>query len=133
MQTKMGLWIALVSLILIPAAHGAGTVFPSNTNTGKRAVTQVRTVYSSTNVTTGAWVQLVASLSSYVSELEIFDSSGQTLKIGVGGAGSEVTKLIILPGGNGRVSLNIPSGSRVSIRAISGTANAGEGDINFYE
>lgn len=119
--------VTLLALFMITPARGAGP------DLGKITVTQVRTVYATTNVTTAAWVQLVASLGRYVTEISVFDSSGQTLKLGVGAPGSEVTQLIITPGGNGTVPLNIPKGSRVSIRAISATANAGESDINFYE
>lgn len=104
----------------------------SSTAGGKVAVQFVRNVYSSTNVTTGAYVQLIASTSGAATEIEIFDSSGQTLKIAVGGVGTEVDQIIDYPGGNGRVPLAIPAGSRVSIRAISGTASTGEIDINLY-
>lgn len=95
-------------------------------------VSTVRNVYSSTPVTTGAWVQLVASTSIAVKEIEIFDSSGQTMELGLGGAGSEVRKLLVIPGGNGKVFCVIPAGSRVSIRAVSGSASVGEIDVNFY-
>lgn len=97
-----------------------------------RANAPARNVYSSVNVTTGAYVQLVASLASTANLVEIFDSSGQTMALAVGAAASEVQQFYIFPGGNGQVSLNIPSGSRVSIIAISGTAAVGEIDVNFY-
>lgn len=99
---------------------------------GRTVVTTVRNDYTSTSVTTGAWVQLVASLSSEVQEIEIFDSSGQTLELGTGAAASEARLILVFPGGNGRVPVRIASGTRVSIRAVSATANAGELDINFY-
>jgi hypothetical protein len=92
----------------------------------------IRNDYSVTPVTTGAWVQLVASTLSDVKEIEIFDSSGQTLELGLGGSGSEVRKIIIFPGGNGRIPCQIAAGSRVSIQAISANASVGEIDINFY-
>ena len=92
----------------------------------------VRNDYTSTAVTTGAYVQLVASLTSACTEIEIFDSSGQTLKIATGGAGSEVDQINIFPGGNGRIPLAIAAGTRVSVRAVSATASVGELDINFY-
>jgi hypothetical protein len=98
----------------------------------KNAVTQARNAYASTNVTTSAYVQIVASLASQASEIDVFDSSGQTLYLAVGASGSEVNKMIIVPGGNGRVPLGIPAGSRISVKAISGTASSGEIDINFF-
>lgn len=93
----------------------------------------IRTVYSVTNVTTSAWVQLVASTSSGIGVVSIFDSCGQTLELGVGAAGFEVMQIIIPPGGGG-FPLGIPPNSRVSIRALSGncaSANT-EDDINFF-
>lgn len=101
-------------------------------NTGKSVVTTVRNDYSSVNVTSGAWVQLVASLSAAVTEIEIFDSSGQTLELGIGAAAAETRLIIVFPGGNGRVPVSVASATRISIRAISATADSGEIDINFY-
>lgn len=95
-------------------------------------VTQVRRIYSSSNVTTTTWAQIVASLPDVVSTIEIFDSSAQTLEIGVGPVGSEVVYLIVFPGGNGPVRLNIRPGASVSIKALSANATAGELDVNFY-
>lgn len=99
---------------------------------GKSAVTQARIAYSSTNVTTGAYVQLIASTPSAATSIQVFDSSGQTLQIGVGAAAAEVEQFIVIPGGNGFVNLAIPSGSRIAIKAVSGTANSGEIDINLF-
>lgn len=105
---------------------------PVITKGKSRANAPVRNDYTSTSVTTSAYVQLVASLSSACSEIEIFDSSGQTLVLATGAASSEVDQMIIFPGGNGRVPLAIAASTRVSIKALSATANTGEIDINFY-
>lgn len=94
--------------------------------------TYVRNVYSSTNVTTATWVQVISSLSFAADAVEIFDSSGQTLVLGVGAAASEVVWLIIPPGGNGKVPVFIPQGSRISLKALSGTASSGEFDMTLY-
>ena len=102
------------------------------TQAGKTAVGRARNNYATTNVTTGAYVQLVASLGATCNEIEIFDSSGQTLILATGGSGSEVDQIFVFPGGNGRVPLTIASGTRVSIKAVSATANDGEIAINFY-
>lgn len=105
---------------------------PVASSAGRPAVTHVRNAYSSTNVTTSAYVQLVASTSATVNQIFIFDSSGQTLVLATGGSGSEVDQILIVPGGNGIVPLAIASGTRVSIKAVSATANVGEIDINFF-
>lgn len=92
----------------------------------------IRNVYSSTNVTTAAWVQLDASLDNETTAVEIFDSSGSVLKLAIGASGQEVElPFYILPGGNGRVSLLLPKGKRLSIRAVDTSATSGQLVINL--
>lgn len=96
-------------------------------------VNRVRLAYSATNVTTGAWIELLASVGAVaVKEIEIFDSSGETLELGVGAAASEVSKSFVVPGGNGRIPMQIAAGTRLAIKAVSATANSGEIVINLY-
>lgn len=99
---------------------------------GLSAVDTARNDYSSGNVTTSAYTQLVASLGSACKEVEIFDSSGQTLLLATGAAASETDQIYIIPGGNGRVPLSIAASTRVSVKAVSATADSGEITINFY-
>lgn len=96
------------------------------------SVTLHRNDYTSTPVTTGAYVQLIASMPSAVKEIEIFDSSGETLVLAIGGIGSEVNKVYVFPGGNGRIPLQIAAAARLSVKAISNNATSGELTINFY-
>lgn len=110
--------------IAIPSASAQKTTY---------AVQSVRMLYSTTNVTTAAWVQLIASLNYDVTRVEIFDSSGQTLMLGLGASGSESNYFDITPGGNGMVDAKISKGSRISLRALSSTASSGEITINFYQ
>ncbi len=88
--------------------------------------------YTSTPVTSAAYVQLIASTTSDANMVEIFDSSGVTLYFAVGAAASEVDQFIITPGGNGQVSLAIPAGSRVSVKATSTSATVGVIVVNLY-
>lgn len=96
-----------------------------------RANAPVRNVYSTTAVTTAAYTQLVASLTSAATEIEIFDSSGETLVLAFGAAAAEVDQINIFPGGNGRVMLAIPAATRISVKAVSANASVGELNINF--
>lgn len=85
-----------------------------------------RNDYSSVNVTTAAYVQLVSSTSSNIHRLLIFDSSGQDFVLATGAAASEVDQIQIPPGGwDAPVELYIPSGSRLSIKSKSATASSG--------
>lgn len=106
---------------------------PSGSPTG-RALANAPTIsdYSSVNVTSAAYVQLIASTTSTANLIEIFDSSGQTLYLAVGAAASEINQFIIIPGGNGQVPLAIPAGSRVSIKATSTSATSGIITLNLY-
>lgn len=88
--------------------------------------------YTSGSVTTAAYTQLIASTTSAAKVIEIFDSSGQALFLAVGAAASEVDQLFIIPGGNGQVSLAIPAGSRISIKAKTATASSGYIVVNLY-
>jgi hypothetical protein len=100
---------------------------------GRTSVALVRNDYSVTNVTTAAYTQLIASTTNTINYLYIFDSSGQTLYIATGGAGSEVNQAYIVPGGNGILNLSIASGTRVSVKAVSANATAGELNITFLK
>lgn len=86
--------------------------------------------YGASPVTTAAYAQLIASTSAAIKKLQIFDSSGEALVLAVGPAASEVDQIYIFPGGNGDVDLDIPAASRISIKAVSGTASVGALYIN---
>ena len=92
----------------------------------------LRHVYSGTNVTTSAYVELDAVLAQNVSQMEIYDSSGESFVMAIGPAGSEVDTFNIPQGGNGLINLTLPLGARLSIKALSGTASTGDLIINFY-
>lgn len=103
-----------------------------SSDAGNTPLQFIRNDYTSVNVTTAAYVQLIASTSGITNVLEIFDSSGQTLKIAFGAAASEVDQFLVFPGGNGRITCKIAASTRISIRAVSATASVGEIDLNLY-
>jgi hypothetical protein len=88
--------------------------------------------YTSTSVTSAAYVQLVAATTQNATEIEIFDSSGYPLYLAFGAAASEVNKVIIIPGGNGRIPLAVPAGTRISVKSVSTSNTSGFISINFY-
>ncbi len=99
------------------------------TEGGREYGDSTRNVYSSVNVTTGAWVQVIASTANEVNWLAVFDSCGQVMEIGLGAVAAESRVMTYGPGGIYGVPLNIPAGSRVSLRAISGNCTTGEVDL----
>jgi hypothetical protein len=99
---------------------------------GSSVSDKARYDYTSGTVTTGAYTQLDASLAGDCNSIEIFDSSGETLLLATGAAASEVDLLYITPGGNGRIPVRIASGTRLSVKAVSASASAGELVLNCY-
>lgn len=88
--------------------------------------------FSAINVDNSAWVQLIASTSADAKFAQIFMSSGEPLEYAFGAAASEVSKGYIFPGGNGTQNLVIPSGTRVSVRAVNAvTISTGTLLVNF--
>lgn len=93
---------------------------------------KARIDFSVTNVTTGAWVQLISSVgSTSIKRVQVFMSQANTLELAFGGAGSEVSQIYIFPGGNEVFEMDIPANTRLSLRAVSSTANTGEILVNL--
>jgi hypothetical protein len=101
---------------------------------GRAYVTSVINDYGSTNITTGAWVELVAALPSAVNHIIVFDSSGNIMELGVGAAAAESRVSVITPGGLPPLDLSFASGARVSARAVSANSSTAGTYliINFY-
>ncbi len=75
--------------------------------------------YSATNLTSLAYVQLIAATASLSKALTLFDSCGYANVIAFGAAGFEVDKFYIPPGGfNGVIDFPIPAGTRISIKSL---------------
>lgn len=81
-------------------------------------------------VTNAAWTEVLAATSADIYQLSLFDGSGFTVELGLGGSGSEARILLIPPGGlPSNLSLYIPSGSRLSIRAVSVASISSNSDL----
>lgn len=103
---------------------------PSSTGMS-RVNAPVRVDYTGTPVTTSAYVTLVASMSGVAKMVQIFDSSGRALVLAFGAAASEVDQIYIEPGGNGPMPLDIPAGTRLSIKAVDASATQGQLLVSF--
>lgn len=85
------------------------------------------------NITSGAWVELIASTSQAVTKINVIDTGGEALEFGVGAAASEVRKVAIPPGGfEGNIDISIPAGSRISLRAVGDTSEVGRFILNAW-
>lgn len=84
--------------------------------------------YASTNVTTSAYVTLVAATTIPTASLLITDTSGKVIKIAVGPAGSEIDLFQVSVSGTMFIDIplnQIPQGSRLSLKAIDASATTG--------
>lgn len=96
--------------------------------------TQVNVLaYATTNVTTAAYVQLVAASPVAVSKLQICDTSGQILKIAIGSVGNETDVFTTTVSGCVIVPIFIGTGVRFSIKAISASATTGFSVVSFVQ
>lgn len=111
----------------------AGATTQRVTEAGRAKAWLARNDYTSTNVTTGAYVQLVASTGAATTRLRIFDSSGSAMILATGAALSEVDQLYIPPGGfDSPVELNIAAGVRVSLKALDTAASVGQAVVTAF-
>lgn len=78
-----------------------------------------------TNITT-SYYQVVASTTDAYSKIAIYETTGETIELALGGSGSEVVKMIIGPGNDQVVEIQIPAGSRIAVKA---SANATAGSL----
>jgi len=90
---------------------------------------------SSTNITTAAFVELAAAtaLLQTCKGLMVQNNTSSALTLARGVAGSEVNYITIPPGGfEGIVDVFIGTSTRLSLRAVSANATAGEVIIQCY-
>lgn len=83
---------------------------------------------SSTNVTSSAYVQLIAALSmtSGCSAIALHNPGAQPLKLAKGGSGSEVDTGIVLPVGAAIIiPIELAKNTRLSLKSMGGTQSTG--------
>jgi outer membrane PBP1 activator LpoA protein len=93
-----------------------GTVAVSN-SVGQDVIHSVEVDSADIEAVSGNYFEVVASTSATVSEIKVYDTTGATLELATGAAASEVTKIVVGPGSDQTFSVNIPAGTRVSIRS----------------
>lgn len=66
----------------------------------------------------GAFLQVVAALAATVKRIRVADTTGAFIGVYTGAAASEALAFIINPGMDGEIEHAIPSGTRISLRAM---------------
>lgn len=100
----------------------------------KSAVDTGTVALGSTNVTTSAWVQVIASSKKACTTFEVINPSNSALQIAVGSSGHEVAIPVTIPPGDtsGPITHEIAGTSRISVKAVDVTANVGTLILNLY-
>lgn len=94
-------------------------------------VTTVDFAQVSGSITTSAWTQLIATLSDEVNEIQIYNGTGKTLKLGTGAPASEVQVAVVPFGVVSNIKILLATGTRLSLQAIEGSAS-GVVAANFF-
>ncbi len=89
-----------------------------------------------TGVSNAGYTEIITATAFAIKSMTWFESSGQPMVVAIGAAGVEVDLFNVPPGGfNGEIPMNIPAGSRVSIKELVSTALSSGVMIvaNFYK
>lgn len=130
--TKLDSIITDLGIINANLTNGNTQVFI----TGRGVLTTFTQDYSSVNLTTGAFIQILASTASTINEIDIFDVSGLDYYLAYAatfGALSTGTNAIIVSPGGGIKDFQIPSGNVVGFKAKTSNLTAGTVNMTFYK
>lgn len=89
--------------------------------------------YSSTNVTTSAYVSLVTATPSNVATVLVCDTSTKLVKIARGDSGSQIDMFTAFISGCVQVPQYIPKGTHLWIKAVDATASSGYNTVSFLQ
>lgn len=110
-----------------------GLIIAGNAYAGPIEATPSRTQFSSTNVSTSAYTELVSATSKTLKGITVMNScTTSPLEIALGASGSETTQVIV-PASMSTVvyiPMAAPYGSRISVIALDHTASTGELQLN---
>lgn len=114
-----------------------GVLYPKIKENGLDPVTAVRIDLTSSSISTSAYA-LVTTTAVAVNRVMFTSGSDKSFKFAVGPLGAEVTQFYIpsgsiTPNAVGQVNLAIPTGARVSIEPIEGTAATGAITFSFLK
>ena len=88
--------------------------------------------YSSANVTTAAFAELVASVPFNSSQIQVYDSSSKIIQIAIGEAGQEVVVFTLPVSGWALIPYYFTEGQRVSAKALDANATTGYNVLSFF-
>lgn len=118
--------VNLISLLLAASYLLAANAFAAVVTTGVNVHS-----YASTNVTTSAYVTLVASTPYTTCKVVVQDTSTKIIKLAVGSAGNEVDLATAPVSGMYVLPTCVPASSRISAKAVDASATTGYNILSF--
>jgi hypothetical protein len=112
---------------------GQGKFIPAGKVPGGYGVQPVRLNTASTNITSSAYVQLLASTPTFSSWIDVYNGTSQELILATGSSGSPVQFLDIPAGVSKSMNLYLPAGTRLSVTSAASTASSGAVILNFIQ
>lgn len=113
-------------------AMRVNVIADSTTPTQENVVATAFVDSSSIQANSGSYFEVLTSAPQALKTILAFDTTGFFLSIGIGAAGVETEECILAPGNDQPVQVNIPAGTRVSIRSRETPApTAGSVAFNF--
>lgn len=97
------------------------------------AITKAKNDCSSTNITTSAYVQLIAAVGTGINQIEVYNPTTKVLILAVGAAGSEVDLCYLFPTAVKETHrVWIEGGKRISVKADASNATTGILYVNLF-
>lgn len=113
-----------------PRFDSSGSQVASVTLPTYSVVDKARLNYASTSVNDTAYVTLKASTAADAYKMTLFDGGGYAMILATGAASSEVDFMYIPPGGfNGMIDVEIPAGTRLSLKCLEASTTVSLGQI----
>lgn len=93
----------------------------------------VNTTTGQAPISSAAYSEIKAATESPASQMQVFNTSDQPIKLALGAAAAEVDMGYVIPPSSTAtiVGCKIPKGSRVSARSVGGTTTVGYLVVNF--
>lgn len=101
-------------------------------NKGVQLIHPIRIDAASTNITTAAWLEVVATLDDDIAFIQITNNAADDFKLGVGAAGVEDDYIYVSKSSSIEKEVNISKDLRLSARSIGANITTGTVIINLW-